>query len=213
MAHDLRHPRPRRGGHAHRRDHRHVRRPRRRAGTDRLLFKGRMPYTEALLRSTPEDGQPEPHPALAIDGRPPDLVNTPAGCAFAPRCPYAQDQCRAEKPPLVEAEPDHLYACWHPRDATAPARRRRPRDRHRTRPRPTCRRTPLLRSTTCTSRSAVRRHRCRPSPASASTYTRARRSGWWASRAAASPPPAGPSSRSIKPTSGTIRFGDPELTS
>ncbi|HXB38280.1 MAG TPA: oligopeptide/dipeptide ABC transporter ATP-binding protein, partial [Acidimicrobiales bacterium] len=38
----------------------------------------------------------------------------PAGCPFSPRCPYAQDKCHKEKPPLVEAEPGHSYACWYP---------------------------------------------------------------------------------------------------
>ena len=68
------------------------------------------------------------------------------------------------------------------------------------------------RSRTCTSPSAGATRRCRRWPASASPCARARRSAWSASRAAASPPPAGPSSRSSGPTSGTIRFGDTELT-
>ena len=51
----------------------------------------------------------------AIAGRPPDLINPPPGCRFAPRCPYAQAKCRAEEPPLVEADtPGHLYRCWFP---------------------------------------------------------------------------------------------------
>jgi hypothetical protein len=50
-----------------------------------------------------------------IPGRPPDLVNPPKGCRFAPRCAYAQDLCHKEEPQLVQAEsPDHLYACFYP---------------------------------------------------------------------------------------------------
>ena len=51
----------------------------------------------------------------SIAGRPPDLIHPPKGCRFSPRCPYAQDRCREEEPPLQEAEtPGHLYACWYP---------------------------------------------------------------------------------------------------
>jgi peptide/nickel transport system ATP-binding protein len=52
---------------------------------------------------------------VAIEGRPPDLITPPAGCPFAPRCPYAQAKCHTDKPPLVEgAVPGHSYACWFP---------------------------------------------------------------------------------------------------
>jgi peptide/nickel transport system ATP-binding protein len=86
------------------------------ATTRRLFSSMKMPYTEALLQSIPklEDA---PHTRLAvIPGRPPDLVNPPEGCRFAPRCPYAQDKCRQEEPPLVTAldDPTHTYACWFP---------------------------------------------------------------------------------------------------
>ena len=69
-----------------------------------VLFKSMaMPYTEALLKSTPRIANPSHTRLTAIEGRPPDLLHPPAGCPFSPRCPYAQDKCRAEKPPLVEA--------------------------------------------------------------------------------------------------------------
>jgi peptide/nickel transport system ATP-binding protein len=51
----------------------------------------------------------------AIPGRPPDLVNPPPGCRFAPRCPYAQDKCRAEEPPLIDRDdPGTRVPCWYP---------------------------------------------------------------------------------------------------
>ena len=81
----------------------------------------RMPYTQALLRSIPKLDEPRRTKLQAIPGRPPNLVDPPAGCRFAPRCPYAQDQCRAEAPPLVESEPGHTYRCWFPVGVT-PAR-------------------------------------------------------------------------------------------
>jgi oligopeptide/dipeptide ABC transporter ATP-binding protein len=85
-----------------------------------VLFKSMaMPYTEALLNSTPRLANPSHTRLNAIDGRPPDLLRPPVGCPFAPRCPYAQDKCRAEKPPLIEAEPGHSYACWFPLNQAA----------------------------------------------------------------------------------------------
>jgi oligopeptide/dipeptide ABC transporter ATP-binding protein len=80
-----------------------------------VLFKSMaMPYTEALLKSTPRIAEPSHTRLIAIEGRPPDLLNPPAGCPFSPRCPYARDKCHREKPPLVQAAPGHSYACWYP---------------------------------------------------------------------------------------------------
>ncbi len=85
------------------------------APTRTLFSEVRMPYTEALLRSIPKLEDPSHTRLQIIGGRPPDLVNPPSGCRFAPRCPYAQPKCHAEAPPLVEAEtPGHLYRCWFP---------------------------------------------------------------------------------------------------
>ena len=84
------------------------------APTDVLFSAVRMPYTEALLGSIPELGAPSHTRLSAIPGRPPDLVHPPHGCRFAPRCPYAQQRCRDEMPPLLEGAPGHLYRCWYP---------------------------------------------------------------------------------------------------
>ena len=56
------------------------------------------------------------HTRLAtIPGRPPNLVNPPPGCKFAPRCAYAQPRCLEEEPPLVPAaDPTHEFRCWFP---------------------------------------------------------------------------------------------------
>jgi oligopeptide/dipeptide ABC transporter ATP-binding protein len=86
-----------------------------RAPTAVLFSQMAMPYTEALLRSIPRIGNPSHTRLVSIEGRPPDLISPPAGCPFAPRCPYAQNKCHQEKPPLVEgAVPGHSYACWFP---------------------------------------------------------------------------------------------------
>ncbi len=85
------------------------------APTTTLFSRMKMPYTEALMNSIPKIEDPSHTRLMAIGGRPPDLVNPPLGCKFAPRCIYAQDICQTTEPPLVEAEsPDHLYRCWHP---------------------------------------------------------------------------------------------------
>ncbi len=84
------------------------------APTRTLFRKMRHPYTEALLRSIPRLDLPSHTRLEAISGRPPDLVAPPEGCRFAPRCPYAQDKCRAEEPPLMEDEAGHLHRCWFP---------------------------------------------------------------------------------------------------
>jgi oligopeptide/dipeptide ABC transporter ATP-binding protein len=93
-----------------------------RAPTKVLFSQMSMPYTEALLRSIPRIDNPSHTRLVAIEGRPPDLINPPAGCPFAPRCPYAQNKCHNEKPPLVEGTaPGHSYACWFPLAAPEPA--------------------------------------------------------------------------------------------
>jgi len=89
------------------------------APATRLFTAVRMPYTEALLRSIPQLDQPQGTPLRAIPGRPPNLVSPPRGCRFAPRCPYAQDRCRSEAPPLVEDQPGHAFRCWYPLRAGA----------------------------------------------------------------------------------------------
>jgi peptide/nickel transport system ATP-binding protein len=85
------------------------------APTRSLFSAVRHPYTEALLKSIPKLAQPSHTRLDAISGRPPDLVHPPVGCKFAPRCPYAQERCLTEEPPLVEGdEPGHAHRCFFP---------------------------------------------------------------------------------------------------
>ena len=67
--------------------------------TETLLNRPRHPYTQALLNAYPRI-ETEPGTLWAIPGTPPSLVDPPAGCRFAERCPIAQDVCR-EAPPIV----------------------------------------------------------------------------------------------------------------
>ncbi len=74
-----------------------------------LFDRPRHPYTAGLLASTP--GVDADHDRLvSIPGAPLSLLQNPPGCAFAPRCAYAQDACRAEQPALV-TEGDHSVRC------------------------------------------------------------------------------------------------------
>jgi peptide/nickel transport system ATP-binding protein len=85
------------------------------APTRTLFANMKMPYTKALMLSIPKIDDPSHTRLATIPGRPPDLVNPPPGCRFAPRCAHARDRCHVEEPPLVPADdPDHLYACWFP---------------------------------------------------------------------------------------------------
>ena len=86
------------------------------APTRELFRNMKMPYTQALLRAIPRGEMPSHTRLDAIGGRPPDLVNPPAGCPFSPRCPYVQDRCRVERPELQEVagDPSHTFACHFP---------------------------------------------------------------------------------------------------
>jgi peptide/nickel transport system ATP-binding protein len=86
----------------------------------RPLFKAmRMPYTEALLAAIPRIDAAPHTPLATISGRPPDMTRPTPGCAFAPRCRYADERCVRERPPLVDAD-SHAFACWHPIGASSP---------------------------------------------------------------------------------------------
>ena len=88
-------------------------------GTTRDVFRNhRMPYTRALLESTPRVSNPSHTRLQTIPGRPPNLLKLTQGCAFAPRCSRATEQCSVERPLLQPAgAPGHMYACWNPLDS------------------------------------------------------------------------------------------------
>ena len=85
-------------------------------GTTRdVFYHHRMPYTKALLESSPKVSNHSHTRLVTIPGRPPNLLNLPDGCAFAPRCSYATDQCHLVRPELEpSSEPGHTFACWNP---------------------------------------------------------------------------------------------------
>ncbi len=79
---------------------------------EQVLTQPRHPYTHGLMGSTPlaSLGQKRLH---QIPGAMPRLGSLPPGCAFHPRCPRAQDDCKAGGSPRVESC-DGRAACWHP---------------------------------------------------------------------------------------------------
>ena len=83
------------------------------------------PYTEALMSALPQlEGENVRDGRLtAIPGRPPDLLNPPVACRFAPRCPHAHldDSCRLELPELRAIRPGHLVRSAHPSSERVPA--------------------------------------------------------------------------------------------
>jgi peptide/nickel transport system ATP-binding protein len=85
------------------------------APTAKLFTELRHPYTQGLLWSIPKVTQPKHTRLNAIPGRPPNLIDPPAGCKFSPRCAYAQDICRTEEPQLRSIDSaDHVFACHFP---------------------------------------------------------------------------------------------------
>jgi peptide/nickel transport system ATP-binding protein len=83
------------------------------APVDALFERPAHPYTRGLMAATPRRGLADAAKRLAeIPGLVPSLREPLAGCAFAPRCPLADDRCRREAPALGEVAPGHAVACF-----------------------------------------------------------------------------------------------------
>ncbi|MFC2030790.1 ABC transporter ATP-binding protein [Chloroflexota bacterium] len=72
----------------------------------------RHPYTIGLLGSLPRLDELREDKLKSIEGLPPDLIDLPPGCPFEPRCVYAVEKCRVERPELEPVGPRHRIACW-----------------------------------------------------------------------------------------------------
>jgi peptide/nickel transport system ATP-binding protein len=91
------------------------------AEVDELFGAPLHPYTHGLLASIPrltviggERNEAGGNGRLTeIPGAVPALTSLPPGCAFAPRCAFADPRCRAAAPPYEEKRPGHWAACWH----------------------------------------------------------------------------------------------------
>ena len=70
------------------------------------------PYTRALQASSPSTDPRHRSRRLAVKGELPSPLEPPPGCAFHPRCPFANDRCRTEVPELqFYPGTTHLHAC------------------------------------------------------------------------------------------------------
>ena len=78
-------------------------------GREEILGHPRHPYTRGLLDALPHPEAAE-KPLVAIGGAPPTPLRVPSGCAFHPRCKYAEQISREQVPPLVPVD-GRLLAC------------------------------------------------------------------------------------------------------
>jgi len=79
-------------------------------------------YTEGLLKSIPRLDSPRGEPLTPIPGTPRDVIAWSKACAFAPRCPYAADDCVTGDLQLVGMGPgSHQVRCVHPAEEPAGA--------------------------------------------------------------------------------------------
>ena len=79
---------------------------------EEIYHNPKHPYTVGLLNSVPRLDEVERTRLQAIEGLPPDLIDLPEGCSFAPRCRFANEKCLIDEPILVEAADNHMSACF-----------------------------------------------------------------------------------------------------
>ncbi len=85
-----------------------------RGDTNKIYKQPRHPYTQGLLASLPRIDQAIGSKLFSIPGNPPNLIDLPDNCPFAPRCSYTTDQCWEENPSLEYADEEaHIVACWN----------------------------------------------------------------------------------------------------
>lgn len=80
--------------------------------TDDIFYDPRHEYTKGLLKSVPKLNERENTRLIAIEGTPVDMLNPPAGCPFAPRCPKCMKICLREMPLYADHSDVHYSACW-----------------------------------------------------------------------------------------------------
>jgi oligopeptide/dipeptide ABC transporter ATP-binding protein len=86
---------------------------------DGVFLDTKHPYGQGLLQAVPNielDGAD----LYQMEGAPPNLLRTPSGCAFHPRCPQVMPVCSQQQPDFREVGPRHTAACWLYGDRDAP---------------------------------------------------------------------------------------------
>ncbi|RVU22694.1 ABC transporter ATP-binding protein [Streptomyces antnestii] len=94
-----------------------------RGPVEQIFAEPQHPYTWGLLGSMPRIDREQTERLVPVKGQPPSLINVPSGCAFHPRCPYADlpkgGITRTQRPELQEVGGDHFSACHlSPEDRT-----------------------------------------------------------------------------------------------
>ena len=86
-----------------------------------IIERPRHPYTRALVSAipTPDPDLERTRQRIVLPGDPPSPMNPPAGCAFHPRCPYAEEKCRLAVPPLAPFDAREV-ACIRVAEITPP---------------------------------------------------------------------------------------------
>lgn len=81
---------------------------------EKIYDKPLHPYTQALISAipVPDPKTEETRERIKVKGEVPSPINTPPGCKFVNRCPYAMDQCHVKEPELKEIEENHYVACY-----------------------------------------------------------------------------------------------------
>ncbi len=77
-----------------------------------IFYRSRHPYTWGLLKSIPDINDETKKRLVPIYGSPPDLIDPPKGCPFAPRCDYTMNICLNQIPEEFEIENGHKSACF-----------------------------------------------------------------------------------------------------
>jgi len=79
--------------------------------TERVFGKPLHPYTQALMSAIPIPDPDTKVQRIILPGEVPSPINPPPACRFHPRCPYAKDICKAEKPAWTDAGYGHWVSC------------------------------------------------------------------------------------------------------
>ena len=81
--------------------------------TEEIFAEPHHPYTVGLIHAVPRLDR-DMGKLYTIEGEPPDMSAVPVkSCAFAARCPYADERCRTERPPMETVSGEHRCACFH----------------------------------------------------------------------------------------------------
>ncbi|MEV8537237.1 ABC transporter ATP-binding protein [Streptomyces sp. NPDC051211] len=88
-----------------------------RGSAEKVFYEPRHPYTWGLLGSMPRIDRDQTERLIPVKGSPPSLINIPSGCAFHPRCPYADipkdNITRTVRPDLVTADGERHWSACH----------------------------------------------------------------------------------------------------